>query len=219
MCFSASASFGAGAVLAVIGAASLKQVRNPSQVAFASLPVLFSVQQVTEGFLWISLPDPAASTTQHNATFLFLFFAQVVWPALVPLSILLLEKGSKHKIILRIFTGIGLAVSACLLYCLVTYHVEARIVGYHMSYIQDYPGGLRNYGAVFYILATIAPLFFSQIKKMWVLGAIITASYIITEIFYSHYVLSVWCFMASVISIAVFLLMRNIRLHPLTSIK
>lgn len=76
MCFSAGASFSAGAVLAVIGAASLKQVQRPSQIAFASIPMLFSIQQVAEGVLWVTLPDPSAITTQHVATYMFLFFAQ-----------------------------------------------------------------------------------------------------------------------------------------------
>ncbi|MEI9921416.1 MAG: DUF6629 family protein [Bacteroidota bacterium] len=217
MCFSSSASFGAGAVLAVVGTVSITQVRNPSQIALASIPLLFAVQQVAEGLLWVSIPDQGASIRQHDATYLFLLFAQVVWPTLVPLSILMMEKESRHKIILRVLTGVGLIVSVYLLYCLVTYHVEARIVGQHISYIQDYPTGLRYPGVALYILATIAPLFFSQVKKMWVLGTIITASYVVTEVFYNNYVLSVWCFLASVISIAVLLIMRNIRKHPFST--
>ncbi|HMJ70427.1 MAG TPA: DUF6629 family protein [Cyclobacteriaceae bacterium] len=211
MCFSASASFGAGAVLAVVGVVSVKQVRDPSQLAFASLPVLFSIQQITEGVLWISLPDPAASVTQHNATYLFLFFAQVVWPALVPISILLLQKESRNKTILKIFAGIGVSISAFLIYLLLTFHVEAKIEGQHIFYFQDYPRALRIPGAALYVLATIAPLFFSQVKRMWVLGSLIAVSYLLTEIFYTHYVLSVWCFFAAVISIVVLVLMRNVR--------
>lgn len=219
MCFSATASFSAGAALAVIGTTSLVQVRNPTQIAFASIPLLFSAQQIIEGILWISIPDAAAAARQHDATYLFLLFAQVVWPLLVPLSILLLEKERKHKNILRILTGVGLVVSASLLYCLANYHVEAKISGHHIQYIQDYPTALRYPGIVLYMLATIAPLFVSKVKGMWALGAIITASYIATEIFYSHYVLSVWCFLASLISIVVLLIMRNLRNHTLSTAK
>jgi hypothetical protein len=211
MCFSAGASFGAGAALVFIGGASLKQVQKPSQVAFASIPILFSIQQVIEGFLWVSLPDPTASATQHVATYAFLFFAQVVWPLLVPFSILFMEKGGKHKTILKLLSVVGLAVSCYLLYCLITFPVQARIIGYHVSYEQDYPALLRNTGAVLYIVATIAPLFFSQVRGMWILGLTILVSYIVTELFYSHYVVSVWCFFASLISLAVLFIMRGIR--------
>jgi hypothetical protein len=56
MCFSASASFGAGIVLAVIGVATIKKREQPSQIYFATIPFLFSIQQVSEGFLLSSFP-------------------------------------------------------------------------------------------------------------------------------------------------------------------
>jgi hypothetical protein len=39
---------------------------------------------------------------------------------------------------------------------------------------------------------------------MWYLGIAILVSYIMTKIFYTDYIVSVWCFFASVISIAVY---------------
>ena len=55
MCFSANASFGAGVVLTIIGVAAIKKVQHPSQILFASIPLLFAVQQISEGILWITL--------------------------------------------------------------------------------------------------------------------------------------------------------------------
>ena len=46
MCFSATASFGASIVLTGIGVASLKQVKEPAQYPFASIPLIFGVQQL-----------------------------------------------------------------------------------------------------------------------------------------------------------------------------
>ena len=97
MCFSAGASFGAGVVLSVIGIASLKKVQTPSQIVFASVPLIFSVQQITEGFLWLALSNPAFAFLQQFTTYTFLFFAQVVWPMWVPLAIFLLEKEDKSE--------------------------------------------------------------------------------------------------------------------------
>jgi hypothetical protein len=105
---------------------------------------------------------------------------------------------------------IGAIVSLYLASCLMSYHVEARIIGYHISYRQDYPAVLGNYVGVLYVIATIAPAFFSGIKHMWYLGAAILISYIMTEIFYTGYIVSVWCFFASVISITVFAIMHEI---------
>jgi hypothetical protein len=58
MCFSPGASFTLGAALLVTGAASLKEVKRPRQVLLAGIPVLFGIQQIIEGFMWLSLTHP-----------------------------------------------------------------------------------------------------------------------------------------------------------------
>jgi hypothetical protein len=210
MCFSASASFGAGIVLAVIGVATIKKATHPSQIVFASIPLIFCVQQITEGFLWLALANRSSPLLQQFTTYTFLSFAQIVWPFYVPLAIFLLEKKEKRKVVSKILVGIGSIVSLYLTFCLMSFHVEARIIGYHISYQQDYPALLGNYCGAFYVIATIAPSFFSGIKRMWYLGAAILISYIMTEIFYTDYIVSVWCFFASIISIIVFVIMYEI---------
>ncbi len=211
MCFSASASFSAGVVLAVIGIASLKKVQHPRQIMFASIPLIFAVQQIAEGILWVTLPNPAYFSIQQFLTYFFLFFAQVLWPAWVPISILILDKESKRKTIQRVLVGIGLLVSIYLAYFLVKYNVQAKIVGYHITYKQFYMAPFSILGGLFYIIATIGPAFFSHIKRMWIFGTTILISYLITVIFYEHYVVSVWCFFASIISISIYLIMIEIK--------
>lgn len=211
MCFSASASFGAGVILSTIGVISLKQVKTSSQIPFASIPLIFAAQQISEGVLWLALPSSTNLILPTITTYIFLFFAQVVWPIWVPFSILKLEKNENKKKILRVLVGTGLMVSVVLAYCLLRYRVQASIMEYHISYQQDYPYALSHYGGVFYIIATIAPPFFSSAKKMWALGFSILISYIITTIFYDDYLVSVWCFFASVIGIAVFVIMKEMK--------
>ena len=80
MCFSAGASFGAGAILSVVGVASIRKAQSPSKILFASIPLLFAMQQITEGFLWLSVTDPTYASLEQVTTFGFLFFAQVAWP-------------------------------------------------------------------------------------------------------------------------------------------
>lgn len=207
MCFSASASFSAGIVLSAIGIASLKKVQAPSQIPFASIPLIFAIQQISEGILWLALTDPKYAQMQQFSTVAFLFFAQVVWPVWVPFSVVLLETNEKRKNVLKLLTVIGGIVSLYLAYCLISYNVEGKVIGYHIVYIQDYPAALRNYGGLFYIIATIVPPFFSGIKRMWSLGSAILISYIITTLFYEEYIVSVWCFFASIISISVYAVM------------
>jgi hypothetical protein len=209
MCFSATASFSAGIVLTAIGIVTIKKTRHQSQLFFASIPFIFGLQQITEGILWVTLPNPDFVNTQKVFTYVFLFLAQIVWPIWVPIAILFLEKQSSRKNLQKVLVLAGIIVGGYLGYCLLMFDVEAKIEGQHITYFQDYPLVYRNYGIVFYALATIAPPFFSHIKRMWMLGATILVSYVVTAVFYEHYVLSVWCFFSSIISLSIYAILME----------
>jgi hypothetical protein len=210
MCFSATASFSAGVVLTVIGIASIKKTHHKSQLLFASIPLIFGVQQISEGVLWLTISNPDYFNIQNIFTHIYLFVAQIVWPIWVPLALLLLEKNETRKNIQRVLVGAGLLVGVYLSYCLIMFTVESEIVGYHIKYVQDYPSYFLYYGITLYILATVVPTFFSHIKRMWILGITIIISYIISAIFFQFYILSVWCFFSSIISISIYLIMSKI---------
>lgn len=213
MCFSASASFGAGVVLSIVGVASIKKAKSSSQLSFASIPVLFAVLQITEGFLWLSLTNPGFASLQQGTTYTFLFIAQVVWPVWVPYAIYRLEPRERRRKSMMILVGIGGLVSIYLAFCLLTFPVGAKVLGYHISYEQNYPAAIRRFSGLLYIIATIVPPFLSRIRFMWLLGTAILISYAITTIFYTNYIVSVWCFFASVISIAVYAILYQFNNH------
>ncbi len=54
MCFSAPASFISGTALSVIGVAALKRTESKSEIPFALIPLLFGIQQLTEGVIWLT---------------------------------------------------------------------------------------------------------------------------------------------------------------------
>ena len=97
MCFSATASFGSGAVLAVIGVVTLKITRKPSHLVFAFIPVLFAIQQISEGFVWLSLQNNEYAKWQTIPIHIFMVFAHIVWPFWITLSAWLLEKQGVRK--------------------------------------------------------------------------------------------------------------------------
>ncbi|RFC54005.1 DUF6629 family protein [Brumimicrobium aurantiacum] len=208
MCFSPEASFIAGSALTAIGVATVKKTNQKSQLWFGSIPLVFGVQQISEGILWLSLPNPDLILWQSIATITFIFFAQVIWPFIVPFGILMLDKKEDRKLIQKVFVGIGALVSSTLLYFLIAYNIEAKILGQHIAYDQDYPETIYKYGAILYAAATIVPLFFSSVKRMWILGAIIAISYAVTLYFFENHVLSVWCFFSSIISIYIYLIIK-----------
>jgi hypothetical protein len=211
MCFSAGASFGAGAILLAVGTVTLKKAKEPDQTYFALIPFLFAAQQISEGFLWLSLDGAADSWLQPVTTFLFIFFAQMLWPVWVPYAMLRLETKAKRRAVLSVLLLLGIVISLFLSYCLMYYPVEARVLGRHISYAQEYPIAFRGAGGIFYLLTTIAPPFISSVRRMWVLGVAILVSCIITAVFYNDYVVSVWCFFAAVISVVVYVILNGLK--------
>jgi hypothetical protein len=204
MCFSASASFGASALLGVIGIAAIKKSTSSSQTLFAAIPLIFAVQQTIEGFLWLSLTHTAYASWHQPATYIFLIFAQVLWPTWVPLSIVLLEKHPLKKRILYAGLGTGLLVSVYLAYRLFTQNINSAIMGYHISYNIGIHSTVFHLSSVLYIAAAVIPPFVSSVKRMWLFGFTTAGSYVVSQLFFTNYVISVWCFFAAVISIAVF---------------
>jgi hypothetical protein len=211
MCFSASASFGAGVILTGIGIASLKQVQHKSQLVFACIPLFFAAQQFTEGLVWLSFSNPFNAALNLTATYIFLIFAQVVWPLWIPIAMIMVENKGKRRKIQRLFVAIGSIEALYQIGCLFTYPVHSQIIGHHVYYALDNPVSLKYIDAAFYIAATIVSPFFTSVKRMWIVGTAILVSCVITVIFYEHYTVSVWCFFASAISISVYLIMLEIK--------
>jgi hypothetical protein len=198
MCFSASASFGAGTMLFVVGVLALKKTRKPSQVPFGAIPMLFSIQQFAEGFVWLSLTNKSFETLESYATNIFLVFAQVLWPILVPLSIFFLEKNTMRKKILGTLAIMGTLMAIFLIYCLFNYYAKAEIGYLHIHYQLNYPMALSWISGLIYFMPTVVPNFISSIKRISLLGFSIALSYIFTLIFYRDYLISVWCFFTAI---------------------
>jgi hypothetical protein len=142
MCFSAGASFAGGVVISAIGVVTIREVHKPSQIVFACIPVFFGIQQIVEGCLWIALPDADYINMQKIATYFYLMMAQVLWPAIIPVSVLLMEEDKKRKGILRILLFMGLSLSEYYLYCLIFFNVNPQIMGYHIQYNTEFPDSL-----------------------------------------------------------------------------
>lgn len=211
MCFSPGASFAASAAIIAIGVVSIRKVQKPSQLLFAAIPFIFGVQQISEGFLWLTLTNDSYVFLEKPMTYTFQFFAQVLWPLWLPLSIMILEPPGKYRSILQVFVVIGAIVALWLGYSVFFGGVDASIENQHIAYVRRVPDIFTPVTGLFYLIVTVAPSFFSNIKRIWLLGTTVFISYVITAVFYSGNVISVWCFFASLISIAVLLVMMQAR--------
>ena len=211
MCFSTEASFAGGIIISAIGVATIRKVHKPSQIIFACIPLFFGIQQIAEGFLWLALQNPEYAYIQKLATYSFLIMAEVFWPFMTPLAILLMEENKKRIKILRILLGMGLSVSLYFIYCLLSFNVTPEIRGYHIEYLEDYPKSLQLVVFSVYLITSIAPLFVSTIKRTYLLGILMALSCLITIIFFTQYLTSVWCFFGALISIVILWILRDAR--------
>ena len=197
MCFSATASFSAGTVLLGLGTLTLKSARRPRELMFAAIPLLFAVQQLTEGVIWLTFryDAPLLNTVM---TQIYAFFSHALWPAWIPLAVLLMEApGGRHRVLLT-FVAAGAAVGAYLFYVLVAFPAVSRPTGQHIEYLS--PHFFAAEVMTLYLLATTVSPLVSTHGCVKVFGALALLSFGAAYYFYTTWFISVWCFFAAVLS-------------------
>lgn len=214
MCFSASASFVVGTSLAGAGIVSLRLTKERCELPFASIPLLFAIQQLSEGFLWYSIEN-GLPELKSAMTYLFTLFSHILWPVFVPFAVARLESGDPcqpwRTNALWGFRVVGLVVSMFLLKLVATQPLTA-VVDEHIVYVTpffyDWPM------MVLYIAATCIVCFFSTHALVRLFGLMVLLFFFVTWWFYAQALFSVWCFCAAVLSLVVFLHFR--RSHALS---
>ena len=199
MCFSAQASFGASAVLGVMGMYALRKAKQ-KDCFLALVPLFFGIQQFLEGVVWITYANPALQFTTLCATYGFCFFAFFFWPVWVPLTVLKMETNPRKVPFLQILLALGSFVASILAFAAIKNGIDPVVSCSHIQYDIFLPGLVGTLGAVVYCIATILPLFISSKKWLPLFGLCTLGSVGITWYFYTTYFASVWCFFAALLS-------------------
>src|SRR3989338_6633458 len=97
MCFSAQASFITGTILTLFGINLLKSVRQKKFLYFKAIPLMFGIQQLCEGFVWVTQLNSELSLYNAIFRYAFLFFAFIVWPLFVPFALFQIENNPARK--------------------------------------------------------------------------------------------------------------------------
>lgn len=210
MCFSAGASFTTAVVLTITGILTLFQVRARSQFLFALIPLFFALQQFAEGFVWVALGGRALTGLAPSMSFIFLFFAFVIWPTWIPLSLWALERNVDTQKTLGLFLLVGLGVSAILGVSLWNYTPSAQIVGCHIMYsFTTIVDRLGNWPLLIaYCLPTIGSFLVAESRILRLCGICVFASAAASYIIWSQWFTSVWCFFAAALSVFVYVIIR-----------
>ena len=202
MCFSATASFSAGAVLLGIGTLTLKAARRPPELPFAAIPLLFAIQQLSEGVIWLTFRYEAPQINTAM-TYLYSFFSHVLWPVYVPVAVLLMEPPGWRRRALFVFVSPGVVVGVYLLYVLIAYPVVSRPTGQHIEYLS--PHFFAAAVITLYLMSTTLCQFLSTYRTVRIFGVLSLLSFTMAYLLYTTWFISVWCFFAALLSTVVYL--------------
>ena len=201
MCFSATASFTAGALLLGFGVVTLKSAKQPRERLFAAIPLMFAIQQLSEGVIWLtfSADAPLLNTVM---THVYSFFSHVLWPIYLPVAVLMIEPPGGRRRALTALVVAGSAVGVYLLYILVAFPVVSRPTGQHVEY--DSPHFFVAAVMMLYLVSTTVSPLLSTLRGVRVFGALALLSFGAAYYFYATWFISVWCFFAALLSAVIY---------------
>lgn len=201
MCFSAAANFVGSGVLATVGVVTLSKVKHRRELLFASLPTLFAIHQLIEGFVWLGLEGVLSAKVTHNMGAAFMLYAQGLLPFLLPLSVLLFEPDRKSRNRMRPFLVLGAGTTLYILWALTAFPTQVYIRENSIVYINQATNNTAV--AILYVIATCGSLFFSKIKVMVIFGAA-NLAILLTVMEVKRYAFtSLWCAYAAVASLII----------------
>jgi hypothetical protein len=206
MCFSATASFTAAAVVGCIGAVTLWKAaghHDRALLPLAAFPALFAAQQGIEGLLWLDLARLEPTTCRPFLVHGFIGYAEVFWPTFAPLAALLIEPERRRRQLILICLAIGAALSAYLLLKMIGNLYTASAGSGHIVYRNGatYPKGIE----IPYVLATTVSLLLSSHRVVQLMATVILVGFAVAYGFYHMAYISVWCFFAAAASSLVYL--------------
>jgi hypothetical protein len=222
MCFSASVSYSAAAVLVGTGLYAVRQARRlqPPYLMWALVPVLFGLQQAFEGRVWQELDAGDAGAAVPYALG-FHFFSHFLWLWWLPLSSYLVEpgQGKTGKLRKRVIGGCAIfgAFAGTLVYSVMLFHPEWMSVGIREhSITYDFSVPWRSSihvpitPAALYALTILVPLLISSHKLIRIFGVLAALSSVLTSAAYGYAYVSVWCFFAAALSLYLVYMIRRL---------
>ncbi len=217
MCFSATVSYSAAAVLVTTGIYAVQQARSltlPYRL-LALVPIFFGIQQAFEGLVWQEIDEGRSSEAVPFALG-FHFFSHFLWLWWFPLCSYLLEPGRIRR---RVFLGIGIfgGLAGGLVYFTMLFHPDLMSVGvrqysiiYQVSSPYRGPISIPIPASALYALIILVPLIFSSVRDMRIFGGLVVLSIVLASVGYGHAFVSVWCFFAAVLALYLVYLIRKV---------
>ncbi len=202
MCFSPEADFAAGAVITAVGVQTLRRVRTPRELVIGSLPLLFGLHQLVEGFVWLGLRGQVSGGVGNAAKDVYIVYAHAVLPALVPLGFLLLEPDRHRARLLWPLVGLGALLGSYMLWQVTAYPVGAQELAHCINYTTHTPNDYLI--AVLYVTVTCVPALLSSRPYLRWFGLLSLVGVLATAVVRVDELTSLWCVYVALISVLIF---------------
>jgi hypothetical protein len=208
MCFSAEASFGVAAALVPAGIYCVQVAvrKHPRLLPIAALPLVFGLQQASEGLVWTGLHHDDPDLTRA-ASLAFLFPALALWPFWIPFMMWFKEDQPVRRHLLLALAAAGTSWLFLLYLPLVngpremlTTQIEHHSIAYlypEVPLFQVLPPQVPN---ILYGLAVTLPLVLSSDRRSVVPGIVVAVTAILCFLLYRYAFVSVWCFFAAILA-------------------
>jgi hypothetical protein len=196
----------AGTTLSTVGFATMNRTRERSALPFAIIPLIFGIQQLIEGGIWLSFRSDVRSLNSI-LTYLYALFAFVVWPSFIPFAVASLETVLWRKQSLRLFQATGAIVSLYLLYAHTVSPVVSQVENKSISYNNSH--FFNSWIIVLYFVATVGSCLVSSRGGVKLFGIFVFLLALTAYLIYANTFVSVWCFFAAILSITIFLSTRR----------
>lgn len=206
MCFSATASLTASAVLTVAGVITLKQVKRAEQLPLATIPMIFALQQAVEGWIWLMQTHHAPAWLEIILSHIFPFIAYTFWSIWVPYAVQKIETNPIRRKILSILQIIGILVGLFFLYFMLSGPLQVKIISHSIHYAFEFP--LYAFSQWLYGIAIIGSTLVSSHKLVNLFGIGLIISYNIARFYFTPTYPSVFCFFSALISVIIYCQLR-----------
>jgi Family of unknown function (DUF6629) len=209
MCFSAAASFASGAVLIPAGAYCISAAlrKRPADLTIAIVPMMFGIQQVSEGFVWHGLEHNEPAVVRQ-ASLVFLFFALAFWPFWFAFSSAISDPRPRARLL---FSGLATVASGwfCLMFLPLATGSESQlsVQVIHHSIYYDYAAlplaqsVPKNLLRAIYFLCVVLPMVFGSARLGRFYGVLFAAVTVFAAVVFHYAFVSVWCFFAALITV------------------
>jgi hypothetical protein len=208
MCFSPEGDLVGGIVVATIGIDAVRHLHSRPEFKFlAPLPIVLGLHQIDETFVWWQLQGHVPRSVGVVAMWIYLIFALVVLPSVVPLIMWAMEPQRRRRRALWVLSLLGFAVSVTMLATMLAGNPTAHLGHYHIAYSIGLHDGVLVTGL--YVVATCGATLISSRRSVVIFGLFNLVAVVVLARLAADGFTSLWCFYAAVVSALIALMLRT----------